>query len=443
MPLNIGLSGLNAAAADLRITGNNIANVGTTGFKESRAEFGDLFAQSYNANPQTSIGSGVRLLTSAQQFNQGSIEMTQNSLDLAVSGNGFFIVNNPDDTIAYTRAGEFQLDLDGYMVNSSGQRIQGFQPADRTNPETTFDSLLGDIRVAENTSPANATTQIEAMVNLQSIAEAPTVAWEGFAYADPEQTQPDPDSYNFSTSVNLYDSQGIARPATMYFVKDPAAPLNWNVYVGMSQLDPATGLSPVTDATGTGGPAVLTFDVNGNLESVDGALITDAAYQGIPINYPGADFTDNGAAQLDAFLDFTGTTQVGTSYAVSQMNQDGYTSGYLTGVNVDQSGVVTARFSNSQMLVLGQVALAQFRNPQGLQELGDNCWAETYASGDPAYGAAMTGGLGVIESSALESSNVDLSTQLVNLITAQRNFQANAKTISTADTIAQTIINLR
>ncbi|WP_018169960.1 flagellar hook protein FlgE [Thioalkalivibrio sp. ALMg9] len=408
MPFNIGLSGLNAAQADLQTTGNNVSNSGTTGFKRSRAEFGDVFAQSFGGISQTAIGSGTRLQAVTQQFSQGRTEFTENGLDLAINGEGFFVLNDQGST-AYTRAGEFQVNRDGFLVNNQGQQLQGYPPQDPNTADPNFNTgQLEDIRLQTGAAPPNATTSVEALLNLRSDAEPP-----------PEEpfNLNEPDTYNFSTSLTLYDSLGTARDASIYFVKGEEVG-QWAAHVAVDG---------VADDT----PYELTFDGSGSIESVD--------------RIPPEVFVefDNGANPLEFEIDFGGTTQYGGDFAVNDLNQDGFASGRLTGVDIDDSGVVFARFTNGQSTVLGQVAMANFTNPQGLEQLGNNNWAETFAAGEPVFAAPGTGNLGTIQSGALEASNVDIAQELVNLITAQRNFQANAQTISTADQVTQTIINIR
>ncbi|WP_018873720.1 flagellar hook protein FlgE [Thioalkalivibrio sp. ALJ16] len=410
MPFNIGLSGLNAAQADLQTTGNNVSNSGTTGFKRSRAEFGDVFAQSFGGISQTAIGSGTRLQAVTQQFSQGRTEFTENGLDLAINGQGFFVLNDQGSTV-YTRAGEFQVNRDGFLVNNQGQQLQGYPPQDPNTADPNFNTgQLEDIRLQTGAAPPNATTSVEALLNLRSDAEEPPVAPFDLT---------DPDTYNFSTSLTVYDSLGTSRDASIYFVKG-ADDLEWTAHVGVD------------------GQAYesfdLTFDGSGSLVTV--------APDPAEVTVPSADL-GNGALDLVFEMDFGGTTQYGGDFAVNDLNQDGFASGRLTGVDIDDSGVVFARFTNGQSTVLGQVAMANFTNPQGLEQLGNNNWAETFAAGEPVFAAPGTGNLGTIQAGALEASNVDIAQELVNLITAQRNFQANAQTISTADQVTQTIINIR
>ena len=405
MPFRIALSGLNAASADLKVTGNNVANAGTVGFKQSRAEFADVYAVAFQGVGDTTIGGGVRLARVAQQFTQGNIDFTQNALDLAINGEGFFVLSDAGSRL-YTRAGAFSVDRDGYVVNAVGQRLQVF-PA---NPGGGFNTgALSDLRLDTSEGAPNATTRVTAALNLNAAETA-----LGGAASDIDIT--DPSTYNYSTSITVYDSLGQSHTATVYFRK-----VNTNEW--------ATALAINGSRVGDGSPN-LTFDATGAISS--GGTVTYAAYN------PG-----NGANALNITFDYTKATQYGTNYAINSLSQDGYTTGRLSGIDIDSTGVVFARYTNGQSKELGKVALARFPNPQGLEQRGDTVWAETYTSGDVLLGEAGTGTFGVIQSGALEASNVDIAEQLVNLITAQRNFQANAQVITTADTVTQTIINIR
>jgi len=413
MTFRIALSGLNAASTDLEVTGNNIANSATNGFKESRAEFADLYASSIQDTSSNAAGQGVRVARVAQQHSQGSIDFTSNNLDLAISGQGFFVLKSPDGTQAYTRAGAYSVDRDGYVMNQNSDRLQIYEAVTGVGGATTFNTgVLEDLQLPTTPSSPNPSTAISAAINLNSSQEVPTAAF------DPAN----PASYNGSTSTTVYDSLGNAHTATLYFAKSAAAPRTWDqhLYIG---------------GTLVGAPNTLAFDETGALTDVNGAAGTRATMA--PYD-PG-----NGAAPLTLDLEFAGTTQYGSAFAVNNLSQDGFTSGRLAGVDIDTEGVIFARYTNGQSSALGKVALAKFNNQQGLRQIGDTNWAESFASGGPQLGEAGTSSFGQIQSGALEASNVDIAAQLVNLITAQRNFQANAEVISTADSITQTIINIR
>lgn len=647
MPFSSALSGLQAASSDLKVMGNNIANASTTGFKESRAEFADVYAASATG---TGIGSGVILSAVTQQFSQGQIAFTNNNLDLAVNGEGFFVLSQ-NGSINYSRAGAFGVDKNGFITNALDQRLRGFL-ADNTGNIT---GAQGDLQISTSNLSPQATSTVDLSVNLDASANPPSKAFvRGFTPTTP----PDPASYNTTTSTTIYDSLGNSHIMTTYFVKAPAEN-TWRIHVGVDGTDvtptpttPPGGAPPVSynptdlpfpftmvfDNAGsyvvnntaapasfygpgpvTSTPTALstsgtlgTVDLNdltingvpvdtatlsadifsttdnrasaiatafainsgtqnhgvtatvnattldlgiptlGNLDPGDfaingvpitGAVPNDAALLGLintqtpttgvvatqpggagtaitltaadgrniqvatdGVQANGATFanfnlnggtldqvqrgtvslttTENqgitiggnaslevglapgpqsgiiqsnsdvisipnwnpigGAVSPQVFsLNFGNSTQFGSPFSVQGLSQDGYSTGRLSGVDVDSSGVIFARYSNGQSQALGQVALANFGNVQGLSPQGDTSWIETFASGPALIGAPGTADLGIIQSGALEDSNVQLTDELVSLIVAQRNFQANAQTIRTADAVTQTIINIR
>lgn len=421
MPFRIALSGLNAASSDLKVTGNNIANAGTNGFKSSRAEFADVFATSLGGVSNTAVGGGVRLSSVAQQFAQGNIEFTNNNLDLAINGEGFYVLDDGGSSV-YSRAGSFSVDRDGFVVNSSGQRLQVFSPIG--NSATTFNTgSLNDLQISLSEGAPNPTSNVDMAINLNA-SDTSAGAIGAFNPAVPS-------TYDFSTSYTTFDSLGAQHTATMYFLKDNATTNTWHTWL---YADDGTGATNVTQGGGTAF-STLTFATDGSLATVNGSPATTLAYDNLAMS--------NGAAPLALTLDFTDLTQFGGDYAVNSLVQDGFATGRLTGLDIDGTGVVSARFTNGQSTALGKVALANFANVQGLRQLGGNGWAESFGSGNALIGEAGTASFGLLQSGALESSNVDIAEQLINLITAQRNFQANSQVISTADTVTQTIINIR
>lgn len=405
MPFAIALSGLNAASSDLGVTANNISNVNTNGFKMSRAQFSEVFAVGTQSVGSSASGSGVRLASVAQQFTQGNIDFTDNALDLAIGGEGFFVLND-DGARLYSRAGAFSVDRDGYVVNPQGHRLQAYPFAGNGLFNT---GTPADLQLSTGASPPQATSSAAFGLNLPADAPAP---------ANPVFDATDPSSFNHTTSVTVYDSLGAAHTATVYFAKD-AAVNTWNTHVQI-------------DGTAVGTPTQITFGNDGSLQTPAGGLIS------LPGFTPG-----NGAADITMGIDFGSATQFGNAFGVNSLSQDGFTTGRLTGISVDEEGIVFARFTNGQSSSLGKLALANFVNPQGLQQLGDTTWGESFSSGDALLGEAGTASFGNVQSGALEASNVDLTAQLVQMITAQRNFQANAQMISTADAITQTVINIR
>ena len=400
MPFAVALSGLNAASSDLSVTANNIANANTTGFKASRAEFADVFAVGAQ-----NIGNGVAMSSVTQEFSQGGVDFTDRGLDLAISGEGFFTMSDRGVT-SYTRAGSFGVDREGFVVNSQNQRLQIFPMASNGSFNT---GTLSDLRLATADSPPQATTRAEFGINLPANASVPSVPT-----FDPANAS----SYNHSTAVTIYDSLGASHTATAYFVKT-ATPNQWEsrFYI---------------DGTAVGGANAMTYSNLGVLTAPVGGGITLPAFA-----------PPNGAAPINMTADLLNSTQYGSQFGVNQLTQDGFASGRLSSIDVDGNGVIFARFTNGRSEPLGQVALSNFANTQGLRQLGDTSWSETFTSGDAVRGSPGTGSMGLIQSGALESSNVDLTEQLVNMITAQRNFQANAQMISTADQVTQTIINIR
>lgn len=408
MPFRIALSGLDAASADLKVTGNNIANVSTTGFKYSRAEFADIFAQSYGGISQIAIGGGVRLASVAQQFEQGTVDFTGNSMDLAINGQGFFTLADGGARV-FSRAGAFQVDKDGYVVNAQSQRLQIFEALDPAGGSFNT-AATTDLQLVTTAGAPQATSQIDASLNLKSDATD-----LGAGAIDPA----DAATYSYSTSLTLYDSLGSSHTGSLYFRK-----------TGINQWDVAQYVDGTLVPAGGNPASQISFNPDGTLNS--GSSVVLDAYT-----------PTNGAEPLNLTLDLSGSSQYGDSFSINDLGQDGLTTGRLNSIQVDETGTVSARYTNGQFQTLGRVALANFTNPQGLQQLGDTTWAETFASGALQLGEAGAGALGSLQSGGLESSNVDIAAQLVNLITAQRNYQANAQVISTADTITQTMINIR
>jgi flagellar hook protein FlgE len=523
MAFNTSISGLNAASADLNVVGNNIANSGTAGFKSSRTEFADVYPVGNVGSGSITIGSGVNIAAVAQQFTQGNISFTNNSLDLAVSGQGFFRMSD-NGAINYTRAGAFHLDGQGFISNTKGDHLTGYQAVNGV-----ITGALGDMQISTADLTPLATSNMNVGINLNAAAALPlaptpttslTIGGSGVlntatsphttaaftvydrnGVADPTATLTftsgggnvwavqlntaagtaapinittgttgatsitwDPDgagaqasvavvfdasglttagagafnttatqvgggaqgafnpsnplSYNNATSTTIYDSLGNTHLASMYYVR--TAPLSgntWDAYL-------------YVDGTAVGGANTLTFGQTGALTA--GGTITGLTYT-----------PTNGAAPIVIDMDYTVSTQFGSPFGVNSLSQDGYTTGRLSGVEVDAQGVLIGRYTNGQTLAQGQVVLANFSNVQGLQPLGDTSWSETSTSGAALVGAPKTASLGAVQSGGLEDSNVNLTEQLVKLIVAQRNFQANAQSITAENTITQTIINIR
>ncbi len=440
MSFNTALSGLQAATVDLSVTSNNIANVSTTGFKHSRAEFADLFEVSPFGNTPTSVGSGVQVATVGQKFEQGNLEFTDASLDLALSGQGFFIVNQTQtaNDISYTRAGQFQVDSNGFVTNSSGQFLQTFPVDAQGNVTSTSLNTTVPIQLPASTGAPQATSEIEIGLNLDSTQTA----------LNPVNFDPTAsNTFSHSTSSTVFDSLGASHVLSYYFVHDlPGSATNAandpNQWAAFTYLDGAemdiAGGSTIAHTNGgiavNQNAAILNFNPDGTLASNSPALLQNTA---IPLS--------NGANPLTMVHDFANntTTQFSASFAVNVLDPNGFSTGRLTGLDISEKGMMRATFSNGISNPLGQIALADFPNSQGLRSIGSASWTETIDSGSVITGAAGTGRFGLIQSGALEASNVDLTAQLVNLITAQRNFQANARSIETSNAITDTIIQIR
>lgn len=401
MALNTALSGINAAQSDLNVIANNIANANTTGFKGSRAEFADIFAVTGLNLNATATGSGTRLQDVAQQFVQGDLVAGTSSLDLAISGDGFFVINDGSG-VSYTRAGNFHKDPAGYVVNNSGARVQVYP----SNGSGSFDtSTLTDLQLVTAQSTAKATSLVTMTSNLP--ANAPVISTE-FSTTDN-------DTYNEATPVTVYDSQGGSHQGTMYYVKTDTNSWDAHLYVDGQNA----------------GTQALVFDTTGKLTTpANGDLAFD------PVDF------GNGSNPLTLTVDVTDTTQFGTDYSAGAIHQDGYEAGTLSNIDIDDKGVVTAYYSNNQNSQIGQLALANFANLQGLRQTGDTTWAASGDSGAVVMGAAGSGQFGDVKSGQLESSNTsDTTAQLVNMIKAQRNYQANAQVLSTDNTLASTLFN--
>lgn len=538
MAFQTALSGINSAAAELNVISNNVANASTTGFKKSTIQFADVFATSNLGSSSNAIGSGVKISDVSQQFSQGNVEFTNNNLDLAISGQGFFVLNDNGNNV-YTRSGAFGVDRNGYIVNAQTQRLTGYL-ADTTGNVT---GALGDIQLDTSDINPQATTELTFGVNLNASAVVPsgpvasstitlgsagaaqvlddgdspvttaafilvdgygqqvtsaqlqftntggnnwdvtlvgtggtsttasltvgttgsvTLTWDPdgaagtqepidltFDTADLTQATgggntditasatgavqgnfdvTDATTFNNSTTMTIYDSLGASHLATVYYRKT-SIPNQWESYVFVDG-NQITGAQP-------NGSDLLQFSSSGALSEINGVSAP-------PSNYTLAPYTpSSGATSLTLTLDYSSLSQYGGGFNVNSLSQDGYATGRLSGIDISDTGVILARFTNGQSRTLAQVALANFGNPQGLTQLGDTSWAESFESGQPVVSTPGSSSLGTVQSGALEGSNVDITEQLVKMITAQRNFQANAQVISTEDRVTQSIINIR
>ena len=448
MSFNIGLSGLYAANKQLDVTGNNIANVATTGFKSSRAEFEDVYSASKLGTGSKVVGSGVHLANVSQQFTQGDITATGNVLDMGINGSGFFVLNN-SGSLSYTRAGTFKVDKEGYVTNSDGtSRLQGYG-VDANGK--IVNGVLTDLHIDTSNLAPKSTTTVSSTINLNSTAAVidQTVATNKF---DPSKSE----TFTKQFSTPVFDTQGNQHTMDQYMVK--TGPNTWDTYTLIDGRNP-DGSDP-TGATTPPIASTMTFDTSGKLVSVS-TPVPPTVPPTVPTPAPVIDndlkitnwtpgevkngvWTANGAAADPDGLTIAmgNTTQFNADTARSIPVQNGYATGQITNLTIDGSGVLLANFSNYQTKPIGQLALASFTNEQGLQPVGGTSWKETYASGIPGYDAPETGSLGSIRSNSLEESNVNVTNELVDLIKGQSNYQANAKTISTQSTIMQTIIQM-
>ncbi len=423
MAFQHGISGLNASSKNLDVIGHNIANANTTGFKSSRAEFADLVASSMGAGGGANYGIGVEVAAVAQQFSQGNVTVTGNNLDVAINGNGFFKVQQADGSAAYTRAGNFKLDKTGDLVTNGGAQVMGF----KVDPATGLSTSEAQPLSFPTGAPIQAkqTESIKATLNLDARAKD--------SAGDATATPPVPATprSTYGTSINVYDTQGVATPVNLYFMKT-ANPNEWAVY---NQLDDPTAVPPVTAISlGT-----IAFDENGKIDPATATLTLTVS----PTANPNAGAAAPAVADFPVDIDMSGATQFGSKFAVADLSQDGYASGDLTSINISNDGMVMASYSNGVTRAEAQVALANFRNPQGLLAVGGNNWVESFDSGPAVMGKPGDGNFGALRSGALEDSNVDLTAELVNMMTAQRAYQANAQTIKTQDQVMSTLVNLR
>lgn len=438
-----GLSGLNVAAKNLDVVGNNVSNANTVGFKQAQAQFADMYTSAQGSG-SNSVGIGSKIAAIAQQFAQGNVSITSNPLDIAISGKGFFQMNN-NGSILYSRNGQFQLDKDGFIVNNQGHKLTGYQ-INRDTGEVALGST-GPLQLPTKGITPRPTGTSQIGLNLDSRETVPPVT-----VFNPT----DPTSYNRSTAMTIFDSLGNEHVAALYFQKVASPANTWNSYMTVDNkpanpasaaagADGAAAAPPPADGAAPAAPTgtllgALTFNSSGALISTNPA--TDP--MGI-LSVPGGGVTyDNGSGTPQSMtLDFNNATQFGAPFGVTALNQNGYTSGQLSGFSTSADGTIMGRYNNGQSQALGQVVLTNFANEQGLQPLGNNEWSVSATSGQPLVGQPGTASLGVLQSGAVEDSNVDLTAELVNMIMAQRVYQANAQTIKAQDTIMQTITNIR
>ncbi len=444
MAFQQGLSGLGVATRALDVISSNVANSSTVGFKASSSVFADTFAASMGGGSSSlQVGMGGNTLAVRQAFTQGATTATSNPLDMAIAGNGFFQIQRGNGSVAFTRNGQFDLDKNGYVVTSLGERLMGYQTV----------AADGSVSLNGSTAPrpilippegigAKATGNTSVPVKIRGNLDSASIPPERAAVVGPPAVAPvvnpfdttDPTSYNFTTSAAVYDSLGNQHTMTMYFVKrEPVAgqPNPWDVYTTFDSKDIVAPNAPLTTA-----PTRIGFSTAGAFEPP--ATTTHP----VPIAINAAAL-GTGAQNLAYNLDLSSFTQRRIGSAVFEITQDGSPPGEIASVSVGANGIVQGRYTNGETRDLGQVILATFRNPNGLDSVGDNMWVETIASGQSALAAPGDGLNGTIGSGRVEESNVDMSQELVQMIVQQRNYQANAQSIKTQDQLLQTLINLR
>ncbi|MGM0526733.1 MAG: flagellar hook protein FlgE [Pseudomonadota bacterium] len=485
MSFNIALSGINASQKDLDSTANNISNVKTTGFKQSRAEFSDIYATSIFSSGRAKVGDGVLTSSVAQQFSQGTLDFTENSLDLAISGNGFFATapNIGDQDYSYTRSGAFKLDDESYMVDNNGNYLMGFPVNEESGAnQSTSLATAQPIRIPDTAGAPSATEDVNLSFNLDSRTEPVRIETgdAGTPASYVPGTQFDPDnrqSYTSSTSTTVYDSLGESHVMSTYYVRRQNGdgtgdnPSNdvpndgnsyWDVYttvdgegVDVQQFDNADPPQPIADAAGEPSAAGhesirVAFDAAGNPVENGAAAgtLANGTFTDARVNV-GQTYTNGADANQSVNLNFSDPqgdvlpTQYAADFEVNFLEQDGSTVGRLTQVDTAEDGRIAATYSNGDTRYLGQVALVRFANEQGLTQVGGTSWKESSSSGEALAGQANSGTFGAIESSALENSNVNLTKELVDLISAQRNFQANSRSLEVNNTLNQTILQIR
>lgn len=408
--LYTGVSGLSTNGSAMAVIGDNIANANTVGFKASDASFGDILSSTMaSSSGNYQIGRGSQLMGVSADFSQGSFQTTENGLDLAIDGSGFFIVSDSSGATYYTRDGQFDISKEGYLVNAEGYKVQGYQADSSGNITAT----LGEISLSSAYIQPSATTEATISANLDAGAVAPDPLINPFSASDS-------DSYNFSIGITLYDSLGNANEENLYFVKTAAG---WDVYAP----DSTSGSTAIGN---------LTFDSSGNLTS---SGLLDASF----------DYSSSGAGVVGGLgagselFDLSSFTQYATSSTANSLDQDGYPSGSLTNVTISSSGLIEGQFSNGKTKALGQIALATFQNQTGLYKSGNNLYAATLDSGQASVGIPGIGQYGTVLSSSLELSNVDLTAEFVKMITLQRGFQANSKIITTSDEMLSDLLNTK
>ena len=479
MSFQQGLSGLNLSAKQLDVIGNNVANSGTVGFKQSQAQFSDMYAASLSGSGAVQVGTGGKVSNVVQQFTQENITNTSNPMDTAISGQGFFRMIDPSGSVMYSRNGQFQVDKNGFIVNNQGHKLSGYLP---NASGVIVPGQPLPIQINSSDLAPKTTTSVVIGANLDAREATPI---------NPTFSTLDPTSYNSSTSMTVYDSVGTDHIGSLYFQRMPVATVGNGSFAAASSTmtvgstaglnvgntvtlaavtytitavvdgttltvsPPSAGAVAAAPATTNAGSANWDtyLAIDGVLVPAVGTPLTTLTFNTLgqltaPVGPPvgqisSAAFTPTGAAAQTLAFNFAQTSQYGGNFGVNNLAQDGFSSGRLSGFNTSADGTILGRYSNGQSRPLGQVLLANFTNPQGLQPMGNNEWVESATSGSPLIGTPGSSALGVLQSSATEDSNVDLTAELVNMIVAQRVYQANAQTIKTQDAVLQTLVSMR
>lgn len=426
MSFQQSLSGLKAATKNLDTIGHNIANAVTPGFKKSRLEFTESLAAAGQMASSKSVGIGVNTLATTQQFMQDAIRETGNSLDIAINGNGFFMLEQADGSTAFSRAGNFQRDREGFIRSMTNDKVLGYSVDPESGQTITGVSPAPLKFSGDHFLPAKTTSKVSVQMNLDARAQ----------FEDDKKAS----LSTYGTSVEVYDSQGVSTALNLYFSKSDSN--TWEVYTDITPVDDGNG--NFTDPEPVG---YLVFDENGKMlglfDEVPAQIPDEPSTDPISLTINTAKNPNDPPAEITFDLDFNGTSQFGTNFAISKLNQNGYTAGFMSNINIDDDGTVMVSYSNGMKRAEARIALAGFTNEQGLEPIGNNKWVATSSAGDMVAGLPETGIFGSLRSGALEESNVDLTNELVDLMTAQRYYQSNAQAIKTQDQVFNTLVNLR
>lgn len=418
---NIGVSGLNAAGSSMSVVGDNIANSGTFGFKGSRAEFQDMMARSLKGiDGGDQIGSGTKLAHVTAQFTQGNIQRTENITDLALNGNGFFAIGSPNGR-GYSRDGAFHFDKDGFLINGDGYRVLGFE----ADEEGKISQKIGDIKLGNTTIPATPTSEVKVSMNLDSREDIKI-----FDPANPNKTS------NFNTSFSVYDNMGTQRLISVYFNK--VANGQWSYHAMVDGKDAVGGQPGTLVEMGRG---QLVFNDKGELQQEIPELSAFNFNNGAAPNQQIA--FDFGKSIQEGGNGKDAATQYGSESSVSRHTQDGSSAATLSSLSFNDDGVLTAAYDNGEVRDIAQVAVAKFENNEGLYKMGKNLFKETRKSGQAAIGKPGVDGRGEVLAKSIELSNVDIADEFIDLMAAQRNFQANTRTITTSDQMLQEVLNIK